>query len=103
MGTGAIVKTGDFQDRSGSYNRRIFQYTGSASYATGGDTFNPEAIGLSKIEALLGLTITNGTNVYWGHYNRSTKKILFYSATGTEISNAVDLSGFTGNFEAIGK
>lgn len=100
---GTINKIGDFQDRSGSYVRRIFQYAGPSSYATGGDSLTPESIGLGKIEALLGLTITNGTNVYWGHYNRSTKKILWYSATATEIANATDLSAFTGHFEAIGK
>lgn len=90
-------------DKSGSKERRIVAYTGPSSYATGGDTFNPEAIGLSKIEAVLGLTISNGTNVYWGHFNTSTKKILWYSATATEIANATDLSGFTGRFEAIGR
>lgn len=91
------------QDKSGSKERRILAYTGPASYATGGDTLNPESIGLAKIEALVGLSISNGTNVYWGYYNPSTKKILWYSATATEIANGTDLSGFTGRFEAIGK
>ena len=51
------------QDKSATKERRILAYTGPASYATGGDTLNPESVALSKIEALVGLTISNGTNV----------------------------------------
>ncbi len=49
------------------------------------------------------ITFENGTTVYWGFYNRTTKKILWYSATATEVTNATDLSAFTGTFEVIGK
>ena len=98
-----IAKIGDFQDRSGSYSRRIFQYTGPTSYATGGDSLTPESIGLGKIEALVGLTISNGSAIFFGFYNRTTKKILWYSATGTELTNATDYSAYSGVFEAIGK
>lgn len=98
-----ITKIGDFQDRSGSYSRRIFQYTGPTSYATGGDSLTPESIALGKIEALLGLFISNGTNTLSGFYNRTTKKILWYSATATEATNGSDYSAYTGVFEAIGK
>ena len=90
-------------DKSGAKERRILAYTGPASYATGGDSLTPESISLSKIEAVTGLTISNGTNVYFGYWNPSTKKILWYSATATEIANGTDLSGFTGRFEAIGR
>lgn len=90
-------------DRSATHERRVLSYTGPASYATGGDSLTPEEIALKGIAAIIGLTISNGTNVYFGYYNRSTKKILWYSATATEIPNATDLSGFTGRFEAIGK
>lgn len=90
-------------DKSGTKERRVFQYTGPASYATGGDLLNPESISLKVIDALVGLSISNGTNVYWGYFNTSTKKILWYSATATEVTNATDLSAFTGRFEAIGR
>lgn len=95
--------TVQMHDKSGTKERRILAYTGPASYATGGDSLTPESVGLSKIEAIVGLTISNGTNVYFGYWNATTKKILWYSATATEIANATDLSGFTGRFEAIGK
>lgn len=90
-------------DKSGAKERRILAYTGPLSYATGGDALTPETISLSKIEAVVGLVISDDTNVYWGYFNPSTQKILWYSATATEIANGTDLSGFTGRFEAIGR
>ena len=99
---GTVTKVGPFQDRSGNYSRRVFNYAGPSSYATGGDSLTPESIGLGRIEALLGLVISDGTNIYWGYYNQTTEMILWYSATGTEITNATDLSTFSGRFEAIG-
>ena len=95
------VTKGGF-DRSGSYSRRVLGYTGPSSYATGGDSLTPEQCQLGMIAAVVGLTISNGTNVYWGHWNPTTKKVLWYSATATEITNATDLSGFTGRIEVIG-
>lgn len=89
-------------DRTGSYSRRVLGYTGPTSYATGGDSLTPEECQLGKIAAVIGLTISNGTNVYTGYWNPSTKKVLWYSATATEITNATDLSAFTGRIEVIG-
>ena len=103
MGTGTITKLGDFQDRSGSYSRRIFKYTGSIAYATGGDTFNPEAVGLGKIEAILGLTLWNGSAVLFGFWDQPNKKILWYSATSTQVTNGTDISAYVGYLEVIGK
>lgn len=99
---GTISKLGPFQDRSGNYMRRVFKYAGPASYATGGDSLTPESIGLGRIEALLGLTIWNGSAVFWGVWDATNKKIVFYSATGTEVTNATNLSAYVGYFEAIG-
>lgn len=91
------------EDRSGANERRIVPYTGPASYATGGDSLTPQSIKLSKIGALVGLIISNGTAILWGYYNQTSQKILWYSATGTEVTNATDLSAYSGRFEAIGK
>jgi hypothetical protein len=90
-------------DKSGAKERRIIAYTGPAVYATGGDSLTPESISLKVIEALVGLLISNGTNTAWGFYNQTTKKILWYTATATEVTNATDLSAYTGRFEAIGR
>ena len=104
MGTGSINRDAvQVQDKSASYERRLVRYTGSASYATGGETFNPEAIGLKTIVDILGLTIWNGTTLYWGHWDSTNKKIIFYSATGTEVPNGTVLSAFTGTFEVNGQ
>lgn len=92
-----------FFDKTFANEARIVVYTGPASYATGGDSFTPESVALGKLGIVLNLTISNGTNVYWGHFNHTTKKILWYSATATEIANATDLSGFTGRFYVLGK
>lgn len=100
---GTINRIGDFFDRSGSYVRRVFEYVGPTAYATGGDSFTPESLAMGKIEAVLGLTISNGTNILFGFYNRSTKKVLWYSATGTEATNGTDYSAYKGLFEVIGK
>ena len=89
-------------DRTNQTQRRNVTYTGPTSYATGGDSMPPESVGLGKIHAILGLTISDGTNVYFGYYNKTTEMILWYSATATEIANGTDLSTFTGSFEVIG-
>lgn len=90
-------------DRTNATERRNLTYTGPSSYATGGDSLTPQEISLSKIVAVVGALISNGTNIYWGYYNGTTEKLLWYSATGTEIANGTDLSGFTGAFEVIGR
>ncbi len=92
-------------DKSGSKERRLIAYTGPSSYATGGDSLTPESISLKVIETIVGLVLANAaiTTVYWGVYDQTNKKILWFSATGTQVPNATDLSGFTGRFEAIGR
>ena len=92
-----------FFDKSNAYERRVFKYTGPSSYATGGDTLNPESIALGSIAALLGLLISDGSTQYYGWWDATNKKIKWFSATGTQVTNATDLSTFIGWFEAIGK
>lgn len=103
MGTISYDAVKGGRDRSATYERRIFKYTGPAAYATGGDSLTPESIGLGMIASLHGLTIWNGTTVYWGVWDATNKKVLWYSATGTQVPNGTDLSGFSGFIEAIGK
>lgn len=97
-----------FQDSAGIRKRRVFQYTGPASYATGGDTLTATELGLSAIECVLGLTISNGTLVLIGWWNRSTGKIMWFDSpagaggTLTQVANATNLSTFTGFVEVVG-
>lgn len=89
-------------DRSGSYERRVYGYTGPSSYVTGGDSLTPEQCSLGFIAAVLGLRIWNGTTILWGIWDPTNKKILWYSATGTEVTNATNLSAYTGRIEVVG-
>lgn len=105
MGTPSISRDAVAMfDKSFTKERRIIAYTGSTSYATGGDTLTPEMVGLGKIEAILGLTIMNAAKtMLFGFYDVTNKKIIWNSATATEVTNATDLSGYTGRFEVIGR
>lgn len=91
-------------DRSGAYERRVVKYTGPSSYATGGDSFPPETLRLGFIAGVVGLVIGNGSAVRLGWWDATNKKLLWYVPnTGAEVAAAVDLSGFVGNLEVIGK
>ena len=87
---------------SGNYNRRVGQYTGPASYATGGDTLPPEQLGLGNLDALLFTVATNGTVVILLAYNYTTEMVKAFDMAGAEIANGTDLSAYTARFEAIG-
>ena len=93
-----------FFDKSATCQRRVFKYTGPASYATGGDSLTPEELALSKIDVVLNKIIGNGTSIRIGWYDFTAKKILwFVPNTGVEVAAATDLSGFTGRMEVIGR
>ena len=88
----------------GATTRRFFPaYTGPASYATGGDTGLAAALGIGKIFAVLGLTISNGTLTYIGWYSTTTGNLLWFDMAGAQVANATDLSTFVGQFEVIGQ
>lgn len=90
-------------DKSAAYERRIFRYTGPNPYVAGGDPLTPEQCRLGLIAAILGAAIWNGTAVLWGVWDSVNKKLVWYSATGTQVTGGTDLSGYSGNFEVIGK
>lgn len=97
-----ITKTGPFQDRTGNYNRRVGQYTGPASYATGGDSLPPEQLGLGTLDALLFEAASNGTAAILLRYDYTNEKVMAFDMAGAEIANGTDLSTYTARFEAIG-
>lgn len=92
-----------FFDKLFDHQVRVVALTGSTSYATGGDTFTPEMLSLGKIEAVVGAYLWNGSAVLWGVWDPTNKKLLFYSATGTEVTNATNLSTYSGRFLVVGK
>ena len=91
-----------FFDKSATHERRIVPYTGPTSYTTGGDSFTPGELSLGSIQAVENMIISNGSAILWGFWNSTTQKILWYSATGTEVTNATNLSAYTGAFEVVG-
>lgn len=108
----AIVKTlARYKDAAGVRRRTIAQYTGPASYVQpGGDTITAASIGLGKIEKFIVDSIVpddNGANlriisVNYASDNTSVT-IRWWTALGTEVANAVDLSAYDVRFEAVGK
>ena len=100
-----ITRTiGAFHDASNSRIRKIGQYTGPASYVTGGDALAPSDLGVSHIELLLFEPAVNATpKTFTLVYDTANKKILWMDpTTGLEVANATVLSGYSARFEAIG-
>lgn len=91
-------------DLSSTLRRQIVNYTGPASYATGGDVVTPDDVRMGKVFAVLGLTISNGTDIRHGWFDAANSKIMWFTAAGTaQVNNATDLSTYTGRFEFIGR
>ena len=87
----------------GATTRRYFpQYTGPI-YATGGEAGLAAALGIGKIFAVLGLTISNGTNVLHGWWDATNEKIVWFAAAGTEVTDTTDLTDYVGQIEVIGQ
>lgn len=93
-----------FADKSAGALRRHFAYTGPVSYEAGGEALGFNQLGFGTVNEVHGLTISDGTSVYLGWYNRTTDKVLWFDPTsGLEVTPATDLSTFVGQFEAVGR
>jgi|SRR5262250_716588 len=94
---------GNYFDHSGSFNRRVARWKGPSSYTTGGETATPALFGLGTIvcASFTQALDANGANPRSVIWNPLTNKILWFNGT-TEIAAAVDLSGFSCQFEIIG-
>jgi len=94
-----------FHDTSGARIRKTARYVGPVSYTgPGGDPFTPADLGMTRIDVLLFTFAWDGANAHrslvWDRVNQ--KVVWFVTSTDQEVANAVDLSGFTATFEAIG-
>lgn len=91
-------------DLSSTCRRQVCTYTGPASYVTGGDEISAEDVRMGKLFAFLGGVLTNGTTPLIAGWVPATSTLqLFVASTGVEVANGVDLSGYSGTFEAIGQ
>lgn len=96
---------GNYHDASNARIRKIGRIVGPASYVAGGDPLTPADVGLGKVEIILFAGGLNAalTGNFDLIYNPATQKVVWWSnATGVEVAGAVDLSGYSARFEAIG-
>lgn len=97
----AVVR---FFDVAGVRRRNVGEYTGPASYATGGDSFTPADVNLGEIEHASFEVATDGTNVWLLVYDYTNEKVMwFVPSTDAEVAAVQDMSGVTARFEVIGK
>lgn len=95
-----VVRT---RDLAGIRERRVFGYTGPNPYVTGGDPCTASDMLLGTVENVDDFLITDGTSVRLMTYNYTTGKFLaIVPNTNVQVANGVDLSAFTGRFEAMG-
>jgi hypothetical protein len=99
---GAATFTETSQDVHG--NRRIVRgtLTLSASYATGGDSFNlATEVGLKELHKVLVDSNTRGLSLSLGGTSK-VPLLLCYATSGAEVANATDQSALTLSVELHG-
>lgn len=91
-------------DLSSTCRRQVCTYAGPSAYPTGGDAISPEDVRMGKLFALLGCVLSNGTTPLVATWVPATETLqLFVASTGVEVANGVDVSGYSGTFEAVGQ
>lgn len=91
------------RDIAGVRRRTVGQYTGPASYATGGETIAPGDVGMGVLEFVDFELATDGTDWYGIMYDHPTGKAIWVVlSSGNQVAGAVDLSAFNARFEAVG-
>jgi hypothetical protein len=98
-------RVGNYFDSSGSFLRRVARWTGPSSYATGGEAVTPATFGLGTIvvASFTPALDAAGANTRVVVWNSTTQKLQWFSAPGTEVTAATDLSGYSCQFEIIGQ
>lgn len=93
------------RDVAGVRRRTIGQYTGPASYATGGDPFVAGDAGLGEIEKMIFAIARNvaGTAIRFVTYDHTNGKAMWFTDSSTEVAATTDLSTFRVRFEAVGR
>jgi len=94
---------GAYHDSSNARIRKIGNYTGPASYVSGGDPLTPGDLGMGRIEMLNFEHATNGTDLRLVRYDYTAQKVKWFDLAGAELAGAAALSGYSVRFEAIGK
>jgi hypothetical protein len=99
-----------FQDKTATYERRVGQWTGPASYPTGGEAVNiANTFGFGRLMAMFLQPFSNGSVIILACWTPSAANSItagtlkFFDMAGVEIANGTDLSTYTAAFEAIGR
>ena len=101
-----ITRQSIFFDKTMQTQRRIFLYTGPASYSGTGDSITAESLALGRLIALLGDVAWSSTNAntYLLAWDATNKVIhWFVPNTNVEVAAAVNLSTYSEYMEAIGQ
>jgi hypothetical protein len=110
MATIAKAAAARYQDDAGVRRRVVGNYTGPTSYAQAtGDVITAAQLGLGKVEAFNASNIpcdSSSANNRIVNYliasDGSSVEVHWFTALGTEVADAVDLSTYTIRFEALG-
>lgn len=93
-----------FRDKTATYERRVFRWTGPSSYPTGGEAVNlTNVFGIGRVVAVLAQLATNGTDLRIAVWDRANSKMKWFDLAGAEIANGTDLSAYSFVGEAIGR
>src|SRR3990172_5879631 len=92
---------GNYHGASSGRLRKIGQFTGPTSYATGGDPLTAAELGLGRVELLLCEPFTNGSVIILACYEVAAGTLKFYDMAGVEQANGTNLSTYDARFEAI--
>lgn len=93
------------EDGSNTKRRIMGIYTGPVSYVAGGDPIADADLKLGQLHVLnfAGVAMNAALTQRLVAYNHLTGKVVWVVPnTGAEVAGAVDLSGFTVRFEAVG-
>lgn len=100
-----------FHDKSANYLRRLGQWQGPASYTTGGEIVDWfAALGFARVSTIIFQPFYNGSQAVLARFtpgaspNEATAgTIMYFDFDGNQLANGTALSGFTAQFEAIGR
>ena len=100
-----------FNDAAGVRDRRVGSYTGPVSYLQStGDVITAAELGLGRIEAFHASNIpcdSSSANNRIVNYliasDGASVEVHWFTALGTEVADAVDLSTYVTRFEAVGR
>lgn len=103
MGT-VTVGTPITRVKSGNKWTIVARITMSASYATGGDTIDPNKLALGKIDAICTTPATGAAGAVMIELDPTVaaNKVKAYAAAGNQVGNGTDLSGFSALCQIIG-